>query len=74
MKDTGTLFVCEDSSSTDSHPLYGLQGLELTNIKPNYEAMIRGGHLKVTDMGVQHGMFICKNILNNLHIIKLTCK
>ncbi|XP_049792605.1 set1/Ash2 histone methyltransferase complex subunit ASH2-like [Schistocerca nitens] len=54
MKDTGTLFVCDDTGKTDAHPLYGLQGLELVDIRPNYEAMIRGGHLKITDMGVQH--------------------
>lgn len=51
-KDIGTLFVCEEGSSD---PLFGLMAPELTQIKPNYEAMIRGGHLKVTDMGIQHG-------------------
>ncbi|PSN44435.1 Set1/Ash2 histone methyltransferase complex subunit ASH2 [Blattella germanica] len=50
-KDVGTLFVCEDGSGDN---LFGLVAPDLTHIKPNYEAMIRGGHLKVTDMGIQH--------------------
>lgn len=29
---------------------YGLLSLELANIRPNYEAMVRSGHLKPTDM------------------------
>ncbi|KDR18916.1 set1/Ash2 histone methyltransferase complex subunit ASH2 isoform X1 [Zootermopsis nevadensis] len=54
-KDVGTLFVCEEVASDGNHPLFGLLAPDLTQIKPNYEAMIRGGHLKVTDMGIQHG-------------------
>lgn len=54
-KDVGTLFICEEDSSDGGHPLFGLLAADLTHIKPNYEAMIRGGHLKVTDMGIQHG-------------------
>ncbi|XP_046986451.1 set1/Ash2 histone methyltransferase complex subunit ASH2-like isoform X1 [Schistocerca americana] len=52
-KDVGSLFTCEESSDDGNDLLYGLLGLELTNIKPNYEAMIRGGHLKITDSGIQ---------------------
>ena len=29
---------------------YGLLSLELINIRPNYEAMVRAGHLKSTDL------------------------
>ncbi|PNF32762.1 Set1/Ash2 histone methyltransferase complex subunit ASH2 [Cryptotermes secundus] len=54
-KDVGTLFICEEDSSDGGQPLFGLLAADLTHIKPNYEAMIRGGHLKVTDMGIQHG-------------------
>lgn len=54
-KDVGTLFICEEGAGDGAHPLFGLLASELTQIKPNYEAMIRGGHLKVTDMGIQHG-------------------
>lgn len=52
VKDINILFVFEDSL-TEGH-LYGLMNQNLTAIKPNYEAMIKGGMLKVTDMGVQH--------------------
>ncbi|XP_049783196.1 set1/Ash2 histone methyltransferase complex subunit ASH2 isoform X2 [Schistocerca cancellata] len=55
-KDVGSLFTCEESSDDGNDLLYGLLGLELTNIKPNYEAMIRGGHLKITDSGIQPGL------------------
>ncbi|GLG95479.1 Set1/Ash2 histone methyltransferase complex subunit ASH2 [Gryllus bimaculatus] len=55
MKDVGTLFLCEEAAGENTLTLYGLLNPELTHIKPNYEAMIRGGHLKVTDMGIQHG-------------------
>lgn len=52
LKDVGTLFTV-DESSTDGQ-LFGLLSADLMLIKPNYEAMIKGGHLKVTEMGVQH--------------------
>lgn len=58
IKDIHTLFIFEESS-TDGH-MYGLINSDLTQIKPNYEAMIRGGTLKVTDMGIQHGKYILK--------------
>ncbi|XP_063216211.1 set1/Ash2 histone methyltransferase complex subunit ASH2 isoform X2 [Bacillus rossius redtenbacheri] len=48
-KDVGTLFACEDGAVLTCGLLAGL-----TQIKPNYEAMIRGGHLKVTELGIQH--------------------
>nr|CAI5830419.1 unnamed protein product [Callosobruchus analis] len=53
IKDIHILFVFEDHP-TDGH-MYGLINSDLTHIKPNYEAMIKGGTLKVTDMGIQHG-------------------
>lgn len=52
VKDIHVLFIYEDSPSDGQ--MYGLLNSDLTQIKPNYEAMIRGGSLKVTDMGVQH--------------------
>lgn len=33
--------------------MYGLLDTDLSHIKPNYEQMIKGGHIKVTDMGIQ---------------------
>lgn len=53
MKETNVLFTCEE---TEEGPLYSLLNTELTQIKPNYDAMIRSGSLKVTDMGVQQGI------------------
>ncbi|CAH2015502.1 unnamed protein product [Acanthoscelides obtectus] len=52
IKDIHILFVFEDHPD-DGH-MYGLINSDLTHIKPNYEAMIKGGTLKVTDMGIQH--------------------
>lgn len=55
IKDIHILFVFEDHP-TEGH-LYGLVNTDLMQIKPNYEAMIKGGTLKVTDMGIQHGRY-----------------
>lgn len=52
-KDIHTFFTYEETA--EDGQMFGLVSLDLTNIKPNYEAMIKGGHLKVTDMGVAHG-------------------
>ncbi|XP_015127858.1 set1/Ash2 histone methyltransferase complex subunit ASH2 [Diachasma alloeum] len=52
LKDVGTLFTM-DENNTDGQ-LFGLTTPDLVLIKPNYEAMIKGGHLKITEMGVQH--------------------
>lgn len=53
VKDIHVLFVFEDDPINGQ--MYGLMNTDLTQIKPNYEAMIKGGTLKVTDMGIQHG-------------------
>ena len=34
---------------------YGLLNKDLTQIKPNYETMFKGGHLKMNDLGAQQG-------------------
>jgi len=39
----------------DDDHLYKLL-LDLSQIKPNYAAMIKNGHLKVTETGIQMGM------------------
>lgn len=52
MKETNVQFACDE---TDEGPVYSLLNMEVTQIKPNYEAMIRTGSLKVTDMGVTQG-------------------
>lgn len=51
VKDLGSVFVM-DQDGPDG-PGYGLVSSDLITIKPNYEAMIKGGTLKVTDIGVQ---------------------
>lgn len=51
LKDIHCLFVFEES--LDDGQMYGLICSDLTQIRPNYEAMIKGGILKVTEMGVQ---------------------
>ncbi|XP_050343339.1 set1/Ash2 histone methyltransferase complex subunit ASH2 isoform X1 [Nymphalis io] len=50
VKDIQVLFTYEEDSNLG--PMFGLFNIELTSIKPNYEAMIKQGQLKVTDMGV----------------------
>lgn len=55
LKDIHVLFIYEENNNEGQ--MYGLLTQDLTQIKPNYEAMIRGGTLKVTDMGIQHGKF-----------------
>ncbi|CAK1546248.1 unnamed protein product [Leptosia nina] len=50
IKDIQVMFTYEEDPSQG--PMYGLFNMELNNIKPNYEAMIKQGQLKVTDMGI----------------------
>lgn len=50
IKDIQILFSYEEDSAHGS--MFGLYKIDLTSIKPNYEAMIKQGQLKVTDMGI----------------------
>ncbi|CAH2070954.1 unnamed protein product, partial [Iphiclides podalirius] len=50
IKDIHVLFTYEEDPVQG--PMFGLHNMELTAIKPNYEAMIKQGQLKVTDMGI----------------------
>nr|CAG4644671.1 EOG090X03NS [Leptodora kindtii] len=53
LKERGLVFVCQeptDSSVPTGDCSVGLLSLELVNIRPNYEAMVRAGHLKPTEM------------------------
>lgn len=52
-KDMHTLFIMDENSMDGQ--IFGLLSTDLTQIKPNYEAMIKGGTLRITDMGIQHG-------------------
>nr|SVE76294.1 EOG090X03NS [Daphnia longispina] len=51
MKEKGLIFVCQEPvpETMASDCMFGLLSLELVNIRPNYEAMVRAGHLKQTD-------------------------
>lgn len=39
--------------------MYGLLSGDLTQIKPNYEAMVKGGTLRITDDGYAQGKLFC---------------
>nr|CAG4643104.1 EOG090X03NS [Ilyocryptus agilis] len=59
LKERGLVFVCQEpvSDSIASDGMYGLLSLEISNIRPNYEAMVRAGHLKAADLtGTSVGM------------------
>lgn len=53
VKETNVTFAYEEHPEEGA--VYSLIQQDLTQIKPNYTAMIKMGQLKVTDMGVQHG-------------------
>lgn len=62
-KDSGTNFrTCTDSAENT----FGLFNHDVTQIKPNYEAMLKGGHLKMTEMGVQPGESNCVKKIHHL--------
>lgn len=51
MKDNA-VFTFEDGSDSQT---FGLVTNDLTQIRPNYEAMIKGGTLRITDEGYAQG-------------------
>lgn len=64
----GLIFVCQEPipESITSDGNYGLLSLELVNIRPNYEAMVRAGHLKPTEGA---GKFISLPLNYNLRLL-----
>ena len=64
IKDIHILFVFEEGPDGQ---LYGLANTDLTQIKPNYDAMIKGGTLKVTEMGIQHGKINGNVLIDTMH-------
>lgn len=48
LKETA-MFSPEDDSENPQN--FGLASIDLTQIKPNYEAMVKGGSLRITDDG-----------------------
>lgn len=53
----------------DSEQMFGLITNDLTQIKPNYEAMVKGGTLRITDEGYAQGRELFINIENDIHRI-----
>lgn len=58
MKDNA-VFIFEDG--LDGQQMFGLVTKDLTQIKPNYEAMVKGGTLRITDEGYAQGDFFFFN-------------
>lgn len=52
IKDVGSLFTVDENNTEGQ--LFGLISRDLSVVKPNYEAMIKGGQIKITEMGIQH--------------------
>lgn len=52
------MFTLEDG--LDGQQMFGLASNDLTQIKPNYEAMVKGGTLRITDEGYAQGNRIVK--------------
>lgn len=48
------VFTFEDG--LDGQQMFGLCINDLTQIKPNYEAMVKGGTLRITDEGYAQGI------------------
>lgn len=58
--------VENDENGSQSYKLL----IEMSAIKPNYEAMIKGGHLKVTETGIQPSKSLYMYVLyTNLHFL-----
>lgn len=53
VKDIHTIFSYEET--VEQGQMYGLLSGDLTQIKPNYEAMVKGGTLRITDDGYAQG-------------------
>lgn len=53
VKDVDTLFSYEETP--DKGQMYGLLTMDLTQIKPNYDAMVKGGTLRISDDGYAQG-------------------
>lgn len=47
-----TVFTCDDIVEQQ---IFGLTSTDLAQIKPNYEAMVKGGALRISDDGCAQG-------------------
>lgn len=55
------VFTFEDG--VESQQMFGLVTNDLTQIKPNYEAMVKGGTLRITDEGYAQGKVNNKTVI-----------
>lgn len=55
VKDIHVLFSFEEG--LENGPMFGLINNDLLEIKPNYDAMIKGGSLKITEEGLTQSEF-----------------
>lgn len=49
MKEAGIVYTTTEVPDDENSPYFGLLSDDLSLIRPNYEAMIKAGQLKVTD-------------------------
>lgn len=56
------MFIFEDS--LDGQQMFGLATNDLMQIKPNYEAMVKGGTLRINDEGYAQGIILNQFMLN----------
>lgn len=54
VKDIHTVFTFEETE--DRGQTFGLLSMDFSQIKPNYEAMVKGGTLRITDDGYSQGI------------------
>lgn len=59
VKDIHTVFAFEESEEKGQS--FGLVSMDFSQIKPNYEAMVKGGTLRITDDGYTQGLNKCVN-------------
>lgn len=66
VKDIHTAFSYEETA--DKGQMYGLISLDLTQIKPNYDAMVKGGTLRISDDGYAQGENIRSSVCCALEV------
>lgn len=64
-----TLFACDDIAKQQ---IFGLLSTDLAQIKPNYEAMVKGGTLRISDDGYTQGKSITIFISFKVSIVRVS--
>lgn len=68
VKDIHTIFVFEESEEAGQS--FGLLSMDFTQIKPNYEAMVKGGTLRITDDGYTQGIYYFSYLISSSFFFK----